>query len=90
MSENAFIEYKGERLELDTMIGVENEVGVDITQLRAKTGMITLDPGYGNTGSCTSDITYIDGNKGILRYRGYPIEELADKSTFLESAFFTE
>ncbi len=89
MSENAFIEYDGKKLELETMIGSENEVGVDITQLRAKTGMITLDPGYGNTGSCTSDITYIDGNKGILRYRGYSIEELAEKSTFLESAFLT-
>jgi citrate synthase len=87
MSENAFIEYDGKKLELETMIGSENEVGVDITQLRAKTGMITLDPGYGNTGSCTSDITYIDGDKGILRYRGYSIEELAEKSTFMESAF---
>ncbi len=87
MSENAFIEYDGKRQELETMIGSENEVGVDITQLRAKTGMITLDPGYGNTGSCTSDITYIDGDKGILRYRGYSIEELAQKSTFMESAF---
>jgi citrate synthase len=87
MSGNTFIEYDGKRLELDTMVGSENEVGVDITQLRAKTGMITLDPGYGNTGSCTSDITYIDGDKGILRYRGYSIEELAEKSTFMESAF---
>ena len=87
MSENAFIEYNGQRLELETMIGSENEIGVDITKLRAQTGMITLDPGYGNTGSCTSDITYIDGDKGILRYRGYSIEELAKKSTFMESAF---
>ncbi len=87
MSENAFIEYDGNKLELETMIGSENEIGVDITQLRAKTGMITLDPGYGNTGSCASDITYIDGDKGILRYRGYSIEELAEKSTFMECAF---
>ncbi|MEA2069486.1 MAG: citrate (Si)-synthase, partial [Verrucomicrobiota bacterium] len=61
MSENAFIEYDGKRLELEPTIGSENEIGLDITQLRAKTGMITLDPGYGNTGSCTSDITFIDG-----------------------------
>ena len=87
MSEKAFIEYDGKRLDLETMIGSENEIGVDITQLRAKTGLITLDPGYGNTGSCTSDITYIDGDKGILRYRGYAIEELAKKSTFMECAF---
>ena len=87
MSEKACIEYDGNRLELDTIIGSENEIGMDITKLRAKTGMITLDPGYGNTGSCTSGITYIDGAKGILRYRGYAIEELAKKSTFMESAF---
>ncbi|MCF7817562.1 MAG: citrate synthase [Kiritimatiellales bacterium] len=87
MSNKAIVEYDGKKLELDAIIGTENEVGLDITQLRAKTGMITLDPGYGNTGSCTSDITFIDGEKGILRYRGYAIEELAEKSTFLETAF---
>jgi citrate synthase len=87
MSKQAIIEYDGQKLELDTMVGSENEIGIDITKLRAKTGMITLDPGYGNTGSCTSDITFIDGEKGILRYRGYAIEDLAEKSTFLESAF---
>jgi len=87
MSENAFIEYDGKRLDLETVIGSENEIGVDVTQLRAKTGLITLDPGYGNTGSCTSAITYIDGDKGILRYRGYAIEELAKKSSFMECAF---
>jgi citrate synthase len=87
MSKKATLEYDGKTLELETMIGSENEVGVDITALRAKTGMITLDPGYGNTGSCASDITFIDGEKGILRYRGYAIEELAEKSTFMEAAF---
>jgi citrate synthase len=87
MSKKATIEYDGKKLELDVIIGTENEVGVDITQLRAKTGMITLDPGYGNTGSCTSDITFIDGEKGILRHRGYAIEELAEHSTFMETAF---
>ena len=70
MSEKATIEYKGTKLELDTVVGTENEIGIDITSLRAKTGMITLDPGYGNTGSCTSEISFIDGEKGILRHRG--------------------
>ena len=87
MSTKATIELDGKKLELDTIVGSENEIGIDITQLRAKTGMITLDPGYGNTGSCTSDITFINGEEGILRYRGYPIEELAEKSTFMETAF---
>jgi citrate synthase len=87
MSGKATIEYAGKKLELDAVVGSENEVGLDITALRAKTGMITLDPGYGNTGSCTSDITFIDGEKGILRYRGYAIEELAEKSTFEETAY---
>jgi citrate synthase len=87
MSDKATIEYKGEKLELDTIVGTEAEVGIDITSLRAKTGMITLDPGYANTGSCTSDITFINGEEGILRYRGYAIEELAEKSTFMETAF---
>jgi len=87
MSDKATLEYKDKKIELDAIIGSEGEIGLDITQLRAKTGMITLDPGYGNTGSCTSDITFIDGEKGILQYRGYPIEELAEKSTFMETAF---
>ncbi len=87
MSDKATLEYKGEKLELDTIVGSEGEIGIDITSLRAKTGMITLDPGYGNTGSCTSDITFIDGEKGILRHRGYAIEELAENSSFMETAF---
>src|SRR5208283_4140341 len=60
---------------------------LDISKLRSQTGFITLDPGYSNTGSCKSAITYIDGEKGILRYRGIPIEQLAEKSTFVEVAF---
>ena len=60
---------------------------LDISQLRARTGLITLDPGFGNTGACTSAITFIDGEKGILRYRGIPIEQLAEKSTFIETAW---
>ncbi len=73
--------------ELPTKTGSEGEVGIDITQLRSKTGAITLDSGYGNTGSCESAITFIDGEKGILRYRGYPIEELAQKSNFVEVSY---
>ena len=88
MSEKkATLSFDGKTIELDSIVGTENETGLDITKLRAETGWITLDPAYGNTGSCTSDITFIDGGKGILRYRGYAIEELCDKSNFLETAF---
>jgi len=76
----------GRTVDLPVVIGSENEPSVDISKLRAQTGYITLDDGYGNTGSCLSDITFIDGDKGILRYRGYPIEELAEKSSFIEAA----
>jgi citrate synthase len=71
---------------LPVVTGTENEKGIDISKLRSETGYITLDPGYGNTGSCKSSITYIDGEKGILRYRGIPIEELALNSNFIEVA----
>ena len=64
----ATLTYDGKTIELDSLTGTENETGLDITKLRAETGLITLDPAYGNTGSCTSDITFIDGGKGILRY----------------------
>jgi citrate synthase len=67
--------------------GSEGEIGIDVAQLRNKTGMIAFDPGFGNTGACRSAITFIDGERGILRYRGYPIDELAAKSTFLEVAW---
>jgi len=77
----------GKTVTLPVVRGTEDEVAVDIEKLRAATGVITLDPGYGNTGACRSAITFIDGEKGILRYRGYPIEELAEKSTFLEVAW---
>ncbi|HVL67499.1 MAG TPA: citrate synthase [Vicinamibacterales bacterium] len=83
----AELHYEGQRLELPLIEGSEGERGVDILQLRNRTGLITLDPGFGNTGACTSSITFIDGDRGILRYRGYPIEELAGKSTFLEVAW---
>jgi citrate synthase len=77
----------GKEYELPTFVGTENEVAIDISKLRAQTGAITYDPGYGNTGSCKSAITYIDGDAGILRYRGYPIEDLAGKVTFPEVAY---
>lgn len=77
----------GKVVEMPVLIGTENEKGIDITQLQAKTGYVTLDPGYGNTGSCASAITYIDGEQGILRYRGYDITELCERSTFMEVSY---
>jgi len=87
MTGNAELIIDGKPLELKTIVGSEGEVGIDITTLRNQTGCITLDRGYGNTGSCESAITFIDGEKGILRYRGYDIAELAEKSTFVETAY---
>lgn len=77
----------GKALELPTIVGSENETGIDISKLRAQTGCITLDPGYGNTGACKSAITFIDGEKGILQYRGYDIVDLARNSSFIETAY---
>tara|TARA_B110000263_G_scaffold10028_1_gene8535 strand:- start:2600 stop:3874 length:1275 start_codon:yes stop_codon:yes gene_type:complete len=74
-------------LDLDIITGSENEHAIDITSLRNKTGYITIDPGYANTGSCTSDITFIDGETGILRYRGYPIEDLAGQVNFTDVSY---
>src|SRR5262249_34584337 len=71
-------------LELPVVVGSEGETGIGISRLRAETGAVTLDNGYGNTGACESDITFIDGEKGILRYRGYPIEEIAGRAEFVE------
>jgi len=87
MSETARIEYNGQVYEVPVVKGTEDELGIDIKKLRADSGLITLDPGYKNTGACESAITYLDGEKGILRYRGYSIEELAEKSDFLEVSF---
>ncbi|WP_411031164.1 citrate synthase [Spongiimicrobium sp. 3-5] len=87
MSDNATIEYKGEKYEFPVIKGSEDELAIDIKTLRGSTGMTTLDPGYKNTGSCESAITFLDGEKGILRYRGYSIEELAEKADFLEVAY---
>ncbi len=74
-------------IELPVITGTEGEKAIDITSLRQKTGYITLDPGLGNTGSCKSAITFLDGEKGILRYRGIPVEQLAEHSTFVETAY---
>lgn len=87
MSEIAKIELDGQVYELPVVVGSENEKAIDISSLRAKSGYITLDSGYKNTGSCKSAITYLDGENGILRYRGYPIEQLAEKASFLEVAY---
>ena len=88
MSEIAKIELGGQSYELPIVEGTEQEKGIDIGKLRASTGgYITLDSGFKNTGSTTSAITYLDGENGILRYRGYPIEQLADNASFLEVAF---
>ena len=77
----------GQTIDLPVLTGSENEKGIDISGLRKQTGYITLDPGFVNTGSCESSITFLDGEKGILQFRGYPIEELAEKSTFIEVAY---
>ena len=88
MSETATLELKGQKLEFPVIVGSENETAIDIKALRGVSGgIITIDPGYKNTGSCESAITFLDGEKGILRYRGYSIEELAEKSNFLEVAY---
>ena len=85
--EKARLEIDGQSYELPVVTGTEGERGIDIADLRGETGLVTLDPAYKNTGSCTSSITFIDGEKGVLRHRGYPIEQLAEKSTFLEVAY---
>ena len=87
MTEKAIIQLGDRTIELPIIIGSEGERAIDVTNLRAETGYITHDPGFANTGVGNSSITFIDGEKGILRYRGIPIEELADKSSFLEVAF---
>jgi citrate synthase len=87
MSDTAKLEIDGKTYEFPIVVGTEDEKAIDISTLRQQTGYITLDEGYVNTGSCRSAITYIDGERGILRYRGIPIEELAEKSTFIETAY---
>ncbi len=87
MSKVAILEIDGKRYEFPVVEGTENELGINIKSLRGESGAITLDPGYKNTGSCESGITFLDGEKGILRYRGYAIEDLAEKADFLEVAY---
>ena len=87
MSKIATIEFDGNKYEFPIVVGTENEVAIDINKLRDLSGAITLDPGYKNSGSCTSAITYLDGEDGILRYRGYSIEDLANQSHFLEVTY---
>ncbi|MCZ6473498.1 MAG: citrate synthase [SAR324 cluster bacterium] len=87
MTQTARLEVNGKSIDLQLTVGTEDEVGMDVSQLRSQTGAITLDYGYANTGSTESAITYIDGEKGILRYRGYPIEQLAEDSSFLEVSY---
>ncbi len=89
MSETAKIELGGQTYELPVIEGTENEKAIDISKLRDLSGYITLDRGYKNTGACMSSITYLDGENGILRYRGYSIEQLAENSTFLEVSYLT-
>jgi len=87
MVETAKLTVDGKTFELPLVRGSEGETAIDITNLRAETGLITLDPGYANTGSCKSGITFMDGEKGILRYRGIPVEQLAEHSRFVETAY---
>src|SRR5205809_2634925 len=86
MDQSAELKLNGKTYSLPIVKGAENEQAFDISALRTETGYITLDDGYANTGSCLSKITFIDGEQGILRYRGIPIEELAEKSSFIEVA----
>jgi citrate synthase len=87
MAKTATLSYGDKSVEFPLIEGTENELGIDIKTLRAKTNLITLDPGYKNTGSCQSAITFLDGEQGVLRYRGYDIEELANNADFLEVAY---
>lgn len=87
MSETAVLTFRGQKIELPVSVGTHGEMAIDITALRNQTGLITLDPGLGNTGACRSAITFIDGENGILRYRGIPIEQFNDHPNFVEVAW---
>lgn len=87
MSKTAILELDGNKYEFPVIVGTENEVAIDIDKLRSATGAITIDPGYKNSGSCKSEITFLDGEEGILRYRGYSIEQLAENGNFLEVSY---
>ena len=91
MSKTATLEINGEKYEFPLITGTENEVAINIKTLRGATGGITtIDPGYKNTGSCESGITFLNGEEGILRYRGYSIEDLAEKADFFRSCIFID
>ena len=87
MTDHAVLTIDGKEYRLPIIESTTGDKAIDIRQLRQESGCITFDPGFGNTGSCRSAITFMDGEKGILRYRGIPIEELAEHSTFVETAF---
>ncbi|MFW6217224.1 MAG: citrate/2-methylcitrate synthase, partial [Desulfohalobiaceae bacterium] len=87
MSESVKLIFNDHSYELPLIQGSEGEQALDISALRRETGLVTYDPGYPNTGSCKSKITFMDGEQGILRYRGIPIEQLAEHSTFIETAY---
>jgi citrate synthase len=87
MSKYVTLHYAGREFRLPLVEGAHGEKAIDISRLRQETGLITLDPGYANTGSCRSAITFVDGERGILRYRGIPVEQLAERSTFKETAY---
>ncbi len=87
MAKTAILELEGKKYEFPTITGSENETAIDISKLRDLTGAITMDPGYKNSGVCESKITFLDGEEGILRYRGYAIEDLAEKANFLEVSY---
>ena len=87
MEDSVKLTYKNETFEFPLVGGTENELGIDIKNLRALTGLVTLDPGFKNSGSCESGVTFLDGEKGILKYRGYSIEDLANGADFLEVAY---
>ena len=83
----AQLTFEGKTVELPVIVGTENEKAIDISTLRDATGLVTMDLGYKNTGATKSAVTFLDGELGILRYRGYPIEQLAEKSNFIEVAY---
>ena len=87
MDKSAKIEFNGKSYTFPVITGSENEEAIDIKNLRSEVGLITYDPGYKNTGHCISNITYLDGENGILRYRGYSVEELCKKKSFLEVTY---
>ena len=87
MSKEATLQFEGKEFKLPVIVGTEGEKALDVRNLRAQTGAITYDDGFGNTGSCLSEITFIDGDAGVLRYRGHAIEDLAEHSSFVETAY---